>query len=103
MIVKLFKYIFFVSLRKVVVVFLFVWFYVMFCVFLLKFGLSLYFCFIFNLDNCDIEKDWFGLSGFFVFVIVVLGLIYCFVLIVMVVCYWKIFGIVCLYVWRINV
>lgn len=91
MIVKFFKYVVVLSVRKVSVVCVFIWVYVIFCVFLLKFGVSFYFCFIFNLDNCDIGKDWLGLGNIIIFVIIVFGLIYCFVLIVMVVCYWKIF------------
>ncbi|CAH3126085.1 unnamed protein product [Pocillopora meandrina] len=102
-IAKPFKYISFVSPRKAVAASLLVWLYAMFCALPPKFGLSSYFCFIPNLDNCDIEKDWSGSSGSLVFAIAVLGLTYCFALTVMAVCYWKIFGIARSHVRRINV
>ncbi|XP_022804309.1 octopamine receptor Oamb-like [Stylophora pistillata] len=102
-IAKPFRYISLVSPRKVVAASLLVWLYAMLCALPPKFGVSSYFCFIPNLDNCELEKDWAGSSGALVFAIAVLGLTYCFALSVMAVCYWKIFRIARSHVRRINV
>lgn len=102
-IAKPFKYVAVVSPRKAIAACAFIWIYAMFCALPPKFGVSSYFCFIPNLDNCDLEKDWSGSSKAVIFAIAVLGLTYCLALIVMAVCYWKIFRIARSHVRRINV
>lgn len=102
-IAKPFKYVTVVSPRKASAACAFIWFYATFCSLPPKFGVSSYFCFIPNLDNCDIGKDWSGSSKALVFAIAVLGLTYCLALLVMTVCYWKIFRIARSHVRRINV
>lgn len=101
-IAKPFKYVAVVSPRKAIAACTFIWVYAMFCALPPKFGVSSYFCFIPNLDNCDLEKDWSGSGKALIFAITVLGLTYGLALTVMAVCYWKIFRIARLHVWRIN-
>ena len=60
-------------------------------------------CFIPNIDNCDLEKDWSGSKNALIFAIAVLGLSYCLALAVMVVFYWRIFRITRSHIRRINV
>lgn len=102
-IAKPFKYVAVVCPRKPIAACTFIWVYAMFCALPPKFGVSSYFCFIPNLDNCDLEKDWSGSGKALIFAIAVLGLTYCLALIVMAVCYWKIFRIARSHVRRINV
>lgn len=102
-IAKPFKYIAIVSPRKASAACTFIWVYATLCALPPKFSVSSYFCFIPNLDNCDIGKDWSGSSKAIFFAIAVLGLTYCLALTVMAVCYWKIFRIARSHVRRINV
>jgi len=102
-IAKPFKYVAVVSPRKAIAACAFIWIYATFCALPPKFGVSSYFCFIPNLDICDVGKDWSGSRKALIFAIAVLGLTYCLALIVMAVCYWKIFRIARLHVQRINV
>ena len=102
-IAKPFKYVGFISPSKAIAACAFVWVYATLCALPPKFGVSSYFCFIPNLDYCDIEKDWSGSSKAIIFAIAVLGLTYCLALTVMAVCYWKIFRIARWHVRRINV
>ena len=67
------------------------------------FGVSSYYCFIPNLDVCDLENDWSGSYKTLTFAIAVLGLTYVFALTSMVVSYWKIFQITRSHVRRINI
>lgn len=99
---KPFKYTSLVSPRKAVSASLLIWLYAMLCALPPKFGVSSYFCFIPNLDYCDLEKDWSGSSKALIFATAVLGLTYGFALAVMAVCYWKIFRIARSHVRRIN-
>ena len=102
-IAKPFKYVAVVSPKKAGAACAFIWFYATFCSLPPKFGVSSYFCFIPNLDNCDIGKHWSGSGKALIFAITVLGLTYCLALTVMAVCYWKIFRIARSHVRRINV
>lgn len=102
-IAKPFKYVAVVSPRRASAACAFIWLYATFCALPPKFGVSSYFCFIPNLDNCDIGKDWSGSGKALIFAIAVLGLTYCLALTVMAVCYWKIFRIARSHVQRINV
>ena len=102
-IAKPFKYLDVITPRKASAACLFVWIYSMFCALPPKFGVSSYYCFIPNLDVCDLEKDWSGSYKALSFAVAVLGLTYCLPLTVMIVSYWKIFRITRLHVRRINV
>ena len=102
-IAKPFKYVALVSPRKAISACAFIWVYATFCALPPKFGVSSYFCFIPNLDNCNIGKDWSGSRKALIFAIAVIGITYCLALIVMTVCYWKIFRIARSHVRRINV
>lgn len=102
-IAKPFKYVAVVSSRKAIAACVFVWVYAMLCALPPKFGVSSYFCFIPNLDTCDLEKDWSGSGKALIFAITVLGLSYTLALTVMAICYWKIFRIARSHVRRINV
>lgn len=102
-IAKPFKYVAVLSARKASVACAFIWVYATLCALPPKFGVSSYFCFIPNLDNCDTGKDWSGSGNAIIFAIAVLGLTYCLALTVMAVCYWKIFQIARSHVRRINV
>lgn len=102
-IAKPFKYVALVNQRKAISACVLVWVYAMFCALPPKFGVSSYFCFIPNLEHCDLEKDWSGSGKALLFAITVLGLTYCLSLIVMAVCYWKIFRIARSHIQRINV
>ena len=102
-IAKPFKYLDVITPRKVGAACLFVWIYSMLCALPPKFGVSSYFCFIPNLDVCDLEKDWSGSYKAIIFAAAVLGLSYCLALSVMLASYWKIFRITRSHVRRINV
>ena len=102
-IAKPFRYLQVITPKKASTACLFVWFYSMLCALPPKFGISSYYCFIPNIDNCDLEKDWSGSKNALIFAIAVLGLSYCFAVAVMVVLYWRIFRITRSHIRRINV
>jgi len=102
-IAKPFRYLQVITPKKASAACLFAWFYSMLCALPPKFGISSYYCFIPNIDNCDLEKDWSGSKNALIFAIAVLGLSYCLALAVMVVFYWRIFRITRSHIRRINV
>ena len=102
-IAKPFRYLEVVTPKKAGAACLFVWIYSMVCGLPPKFGVSSYFCFIPNLDVCDLEKDWSASHKALIFGVAVLGSTYGLALIVMVLSYWRIFRITRWHVRRINV
>lgn len=100
---KPFKYLNFMTPKKASAACIFVWLYSMLCALPPVFGVSSYYCFIPNLDVCDLGKDWSGSYKALTFAIAVLGLTYVFALTAMVASYWKIFRITRSHVRRINV
>lgn len=101
-IAKPFKYLEVISPRKAFAACLFVWIYSTVCALPPKFGVSSYYCFIPNLDVCDLNRDWSGSYKTRIFAIAVIGLSYFVALIIMAMSYWKIFQITRSHVRKIN-